>query len=70
MLPVGASNLEVTFTPNDPTTYSTQTASVTLTVTAATLTVTSDPQTMVYGSTVPTLTYTIRDFKMGTRRRW
>src|ERR1035438_9722793 len=65
VLPVGQANLEVTFTPNDPTTYSTQTAQVTLTVTQATLTVTADPQTMVYGSTVPTLTYTITGYQNG-----
>ncbi len=63
--PAGNDNLQVTFTPDDGSTYSTVGASVTLTVTGATLTVTPDPQTMPYGGPVPTgaqLTYQIAGF--------
>ena len=55
----GSVNLNVSFTPDDTSTYSGQTGSVTLAVLKATLTVTADPQTMTFGGTVPTLTYTI-----------
>jgi len=63
VLPTGMDDLQVTFTPEDGTTYASNSASATLTVTPATLTVTADPQTMVYGGTVPTpLTATITGF--------
>ena len=62
VLPAGMDDLQVTFTPTDGLTYSTAGASTTLTVTPATLTVTADPKSMVYGGTVPPLTYTITGF--------
>ena len=60
--PAGIDDLQVTFTPTDGLTYSTEEASATLTVTPATLTVTADPKSMVFGGTVPTLTYTITGY--------
>ena len=59
VLDVNENALNVTFTPTDGKTYSTAGASVTLDVLQATLTVTADNQTMSFGGTVPTLTYTI-----------
>ena len=67
VLGVGTPTLSVTFTP-DPSvssTYSSQTSTLQITVTAVALTVTADPQTMVYGATVPALTYTITGFVAG-----
>jgi hypothetical protein len=59
VLPVGAVNLIATFTPNDPTTYSGNSATVTISVTPAALTVTANSLSMIYGAAVPTFTYQI-----------
>ena len=64
---VGSLPLNVTFTPNGYNKYSTQTASVTLFVTPATLTVTADNQTMSFGGTVPPLTYVITGYVNGDK---
>jgi hypothetical protein len=53
VLSAGSHTLNVTFTPTDGADYSTATASVTLTVNPAILTVTPAPSTKVYGTTNP-----------------
>ena len=61
----GAHTLSVTFTPTDTTDYTTQTASVSITVTQAVLTVTAANQTIVYGGTVAPYTATITGYVNG-----
>ena len=53
VLSAGSHTLNVTFTPTDGADYSTATASVTLTVNPAVLTVTPAPSTKVYGTANP-----------------
>ena len=69
VLGVGQTTLEVSFVPTgtETATYGTTptTMSVQITVTGATLTVTANNQTMVYGGTVPPLTYTFSGFVNG-----
>jgi hypothetical protein len=62
VLPVGQINLSVTFAPDDPATYTNQTATATINVTAAPLTVTADSLSRVYGTDNPTFTYQIAGF--------
>jgi hypothetical protein len=62
VLGVGTANVTATFTPTDPTTYSSNSATITFTVNAVALTVTPDNLSMVYGAAVPTLTYQITGF--------
>lgn len=57
VLPVGTHLLTVTFTATDSVTYAEGTASVNVTVTEATLNVTANPISKVYGAVDPTLTY-------------
>ncbi len=57
--------LSVTFMPTDTADYATTTQSVVLEVDPAPLTVTANPQTIVYGSPIPTLTYTATGFVNG-----
>ena len=57
--------LSVTFTPTDITDYTTQTASVSITVTQAVLTVRAANQTIVYGGTVAPYTATITGYVNG-----
>ena len=52
----GAQTLSVTFTPSNTTVYSGASASVTLTVTTAPLTITANNQAMLLGGPLPTLT--------------
>jgi len=59
VLSAGAHPLNVTFTPTDGVGYSTATASVTLTVNPAVLTVTPAPSSKVYGTANPVLTGSI-----------
>ncbi len=61
-LNAGTQTLNVTFTPTDSANYNSVSRSVMLTVNKATLTVAADYETMVYGSAVPALTYTITGF--------
>jgi hypothetical protein len=59
VLGAGAGRIEnVTFTPTDSADYTTASTSVTVNVAQATLTVTADNQSKVYGAADPTLTYT------------
>jgi hypothetical protein len=55
-------NVQATFTPSDGTTYQTNSATTTITVQPAVLTVTADNQTMTYGGTPPTFSYQISGF--------
>jgi hypothetical protein len=59
VLSAGAHPLNVTFTPTDGVDYSTATASVTLTVNPAVLTVTPAPSSKVYGTANPVFTGSI-----------
>ncbi|HKF50528.1 MAG TPA: MBG domain-containing protein [Terracidiphilus sp.] len=59
VLAAGPHTLQATFTPDDATNYAIATKTVSLTVTAAPLTVTVNNQTMTLGSTLPTLTGTL-----------
>jgi len=59
VLAAGIHTLSVTFTPTDITDYTTQIASVSLTVNKAALVVASNNETKVYGAALPTLTGTI-----------
>ena len=65
VLGAGDNILSVTFTPTDTVDYSTATASVTLHVNPATLTVTASNQSMAFGTPVPKLTDTITGFVNG-----
>ncbi len=65
VLAVGPFNLTVTFTPNDTATYATQTASATINITPATLTVTADDATRYYGADNPTFTFKYSGFVNG-----
>jgi hypothetical protein len=59
---VGAPNLIATFTPDDPSTYAGNSATVTITITKATASVTPNAATKVYGTTDPVLTGTLSGF--------
>jgi sugar lactone lactonase YvrE len=65
VLAVGPRTLSVTFTPDDPATFSPQTATVSINVTAATLVVTPDSASRSYGTDNPTFTYQITGFVNG-----
>jgi MBG domain-containing protein/Big-like domain-containing protein/VCBS repeat protein/CARDB protein len=62
VLPMGTVNLIATFTPSDPTTYSSNSATFTITVDPAPLTVTANNASMVYGQSLPSLSYTVAGF--------
>ena len=63
VLPVGQLNLKVTFTPDDTATYtSPQSATVTINVTPATLSVTADDASRPYGANNPTFTFKYSGF--------
>jgi hypothetical protein len=62
ILPVGGKNVMVTFTPDDPAKYESQTATQTITVTPATLTVTADDQSRAYGASDPTFSFQYSGF--------
>ena len=62
---VGSPQLQVTFTPTDGTKYTTNTATTTITVTPAMLTVTASSATVNYGDAVPTITPSISGFVSG-----
>ena len=57
--------LSVTFTPTDTVDYNPVTATATINVSQAQLTVAADDQSMSYGSSVPALTYTVTGFVNG-----
>ena len=59
VLPAGTVNLVASFTPTDQATYASTSASVTLTVDAAALTITADNFSIGYGAALPTLTYQV-----------
>jgi hypothetical protein len=65
ILPVGVQTLSVTFTPTDGADYSAATATVSLTVTKAPLTVTPTPASKVYGTANPTFTGSITGLVAG-----
>ena len=67
VLHAGTPNLQANFTPDasESTIYSSNSATESITVTQAALTVTADNQTMVYGAAVPTLTYTFSGLVAG-----
>lgn len=65
VLPAGDKNVMVTFKPDDMTTYSIQTATVTIHVTPATLTVTADSQARNYGVDNPSFTFQYGPFVNG-----
>jgi hypothetical protein len=65
VLGAGTYTLMVTFTPTDTTDYTTATDSVVLTVNQATLTVTANNASRVYGQANPAFTYTINGFVNG-----
>jgi glucoamylase len=60
-----AQTLEVTFTPTNTTDYTSATATTTIDVNPAPLTVTANDQTMVAGHAVPSLTYSASGFVNG-----
>ena len=62
LLAVGSRNLMVTFAPDDTATYGTQTASATINVTPATLTVTAGDASRYYGADNPTFTFQYSGF--------
>jgi hypothetical protein len=59
VLSAGSQTLSVTFVPTDSADYSTQTATVTLVVNKATLTITPNPALRVYGAANPVFTGTV-----------
>lgn len=59
VLSAGSQTLSVTFAPTDSADYSTQTATVTLVVNKATLTITPNPASKVYGAANPAFTGTV-----------
>jgi hypothetical protein len=65
ILPVGVQTLSVTFTPTDGADYSAATATVSLTVNKAPLTVTPTPASKVYGTANPTFTGSITGLVAG-----
>ena len=65
VLSAGPQTLTATFTPTDTTDYATVTVSRQLQVNPATLTVTANNASMVYGSTIPNFTDTITGFVNG-----
>ncbi|MHB1558384.1 MAG: MBG domain-containing protein, partial [Isosphaeraceae bacterium] len=65
VLDAGSQTLSVTFSPTDTADFSPVTATVTLQVNPATLTVTADPIAVSYGAPLPTLPYTITGFQAG-----
>jgi MBG domain (YGX type) len=65
VLTAGTQTLKVTFTPTDTAEYNAATASVTLAVNPATLIVTANNASRVYGAANPTLTDTITGFVDG-----
>jgi len=65
ILPVGVQTLSVTFTPTDGADYSSATATVSLTVNKAPLTVTPTPASKVYGTANPTFTGSITGLVAG-----
>jgi hypothetical protein len=65
VLPVGAQKLMATFTPADAADYQSSSASVTLMVTPAVLTVAPVAATRAYGAANPPFTYTIAGFVNG-----
>ena len=62
VLAAGPAPLSVSFTPQDPTSYASVQATVSITVTKAVLTVTADDKTKVQGQTNPPLTYSVSGF--------
>jgi len=65
VVPVGTPNLIATFTPADPNTYAGNSATVSITVDPAVLTVTPDNLSILYGAAIPTLTYQIAGYVNG-----
>ena len=65
VLPVGSQTLSVVFTPTDSADYSGATATVTLTVNKAPLTVTPNPASKVYGTPDPTFTGSVTGLVAG-----
>jgi len=65
ILPAGPQTLSVTFTPSDPTHYSTASAQVTLQVNPTTLTVTANNVSKIVGAANPTLTASFSGFMNG-----
>ena len=63
VVPAGTPNLIATFTPADPTTYAVNSATVSITVDTAVLTVTPDNFSITYGAAIPTLTYQIAGYQ-------
>ncbi len=64
-LPAGTHTMQVLFTPDDPTTFGTQTMTVLIAVDKAALTVIAAHQTKVYGSPDPPLTFVASGFQGG-----
>ena len=64
-LQAGNQTVQVSFTPDDGTTFGTQTMTMLITVDRAPLTIVPDHQTKVYGSPDPLLTYTASGFQAG-----
>jgi hypothetical protein len=65
VLSAGSKTLSVSFAPTDSADYSTQTATVTLVVNKATLTITPDPASKVYGTANPVFTGTVTGLVLG-----
>jgi hypothetical protein len=65
IVPPGTAALQVNFTPTDSANYTPATASTTVTVNKAVLTVTADNQTRTYGTANPALTVTCTGFVNG-----
>ena len=65
LLPAGSHTLHATFTPSDPTQFSSVTVDATVTVNRAVLTARADDQTKAYGAPNPALTYSLTGFVNG-----
>ena len=66
ILSAGPHNLSVTFTPDDSVNYETASKTVSITVEKLLITVTADPQSKVYGTADPELTYTFSPALIGS----
>jgi hypothetical protein len=62
VLPAGTVNLTASFTPADPSTYASNSSTVTLKVDPVALTVTPNNQSIGYGKSIPALTYQVAGF--------
>jgi hypothetical protein len=62
---VGTANVAASFSPADPTTYSSNSTTISFTVNPATLTVTPNPVTLAYGGSLPVLSGSVAGLTAG-----